>query len=113
MPQNTLIQNIVGGWNVSDVRISNLSESINFFVETAGEGASSTSILRSIQGSTSLLELEGRCRGLFEASRDINGKPILFGVFGHSLYVIRNVEGEYQATELTNDLTFPIEFNEI
>ena len=105
MPQDSLIQNLVGGWNTSDVRISNLSDSNNLYVETTGEGASSTSILRSIQGSTSILELGGRCRGLFEASRDINGKPVLFGVFGHSLYVIRWSDDGYTATELTNDLS--------
>lgn len=105
MPTDNLIQNLVGGWNTSDVRISNLSDSNNLYVETTGEGASSTSILRSIQGSTSILELGGRCRGLFEASRDINGKPVLFGVFGHSLYVIRWSDDGYTATELTNDLT--------
>lgn len=105
MPQVSLVENVVGGWNVSDVRISNLSDSINLFVETTGQGASSTSILRSIVGSTSLLELGGRCRGLFQASRDMNGNPVLFAVFGHSLYVIRNVDGDYSATELTNDLT--------
>lgn len=104
MAQTNLIQNLVGGWSVSDVRIANLSDSINLFVETQGEGASSTSMLRSICGSTSLLELNGRCRGLFEASRDMTGNPVLFGVFGHSLYVIRNQNG-YKATLLTDDLT--------
>lgn len=102
MPQTNLIQNLVGGWSVSDVRIANLSESINLYVETQGLGASSTQLLRSISGSTRILQLSGPCRGLFEASRGKDGKPVLFAVFGHSLYVIRN---QSQAFELTSDLT--------
>ena len=52
MAQISLVENVVGGWAVSDVRISNLSDSINLYCETTGQGASSTSILRSIVGST-------------------------------------------------------------
>lgn len=102
MAQVNLIQNLVGGWSVSDVRIANLSDSINLYVETQGDGAASTQMLRSICGSTRLLQLSGPCRGIFQASRGLNGKPVLFAVFGHSLYVIRNTDEAY---ELTKDLT--------
>ena len=66
----SIIQNIIGGWSKSDIRLANLSDSLNLYQETQGDGASASAILRSIRGTTSLLEISGNpvCRGLFQAS---------------------------------------------
>lgn len=101
-----LVSNLTGGWNKSDVRLANLSESINMYTETQGEGATSTSVLRSIQGSTLLLDISDRpCRGLFECSRGPDGNPVLFAVYGSNLYVVRNVDGTWVATSIYSQLT--------
>lgn len=101
MPQYNLISNIVGGWSKSDIRISNLAESINIYCETQGEGASSSQILRSIQGTSDLIDLETDeiCRGLFVPSRTFTGNiDTIIGVFGDTVYCIRMIEGVYQKT---------------
>lgn len=98
MSSKSVIQNIVGGWSVSDTRLANLSDSLNMFVETQGEGASATSILRSICGSELLLDIneDGRpIRGLYECSRDVNGNPVLFIACADSVYVITNEFGTW------------------
>lgn len=106
MPRVSLIDNIVGGQSQSDIRIANLAECINMFEEHQGEGASATSLIRSISGSSLLLDLSTRkCRGIFEASRGIDGFPVLFAVFGNELFVIQNVDGEYVATSIYSSLT--------
>ena len=48
MPRVNLIDNIVGGQSVSDIRIANLAESVNMFEEHQGDGASATSLIRTI-----------------------------------------------------------------
>ena len=106
MPQVSLIQNLVGNWSVSDVRIANLSDSVNMYVETQGEGASTTQMLRSISGSSLLLDISDRpCRGMFECARGLDGKPILFAVFGTKVYTIRNINGQFISTEVYSGLT--------
>ena len=106
MPRVSLIDNIVGGQSQSDIRIANLAECINMFEEHQGEGASATSLIRSISGSSLLLDLSTRkCRGIFEASRGIDGFPVLFAVFGNELFVIQNIDGEYVATSIYSSLT--------
>lgn len=94
----------MGSFNKADARISNLSETINMFVETTGEGASSTSVLKSVYGTEVLIDLGnvGKCRGLYQASRSWTGVPILFAVFGEKVYVIDNVDGGYVATVIGN-----------
>lgn len=106
MPNVSLIQNMVGGWNESDTRLANLSDSVNLFPETQGQGASSTSMLRSISGTSLLLDISDRpCRGMFECARGIDGFPVLFAVFANKLYVIRDVDGSLQAEEIYSSLT--------
>lgn len=101
----SLISNIVGGWSKSNVRIANIEESINLYFETQSKGASSTAMLRSICGTSHICDMEGICRGMFEADKDENGFPVLFAVFGHSLYVIRNQDGTYVPEEIYNSIT--------
>lgn len=86
----SVIQNIVGPWSKSNIRIANLAESINMFPETQGQGASAQSMLRSICGTTTLYDIPGYCRGLYEADKGEDGFPLLFAVYGSKLYVIRN-----------------------
>jgi hypothetical protein len=108
MSKVSLIENIVGGQEVSDIRIANLSECINMYIETQGDGASATTLIRSINGSTKLTDVDRdnrRCRGIFEASRGADGFPVLFAVFGPRLYCITNVDGQYVATEIYSSLT--------
>lgn len=113
MPAYNLIQNIVGGDRKSDARIVNLSENINLYVETTGKGASSTQILRSIQGTTDLIDLETNevCRGLFVPSRTYTGNiDTIICVFGDKVYVVRLFEGVYQKTIIgyVNSSTEPV-----
>lgn len=64
-------------------------------------------MLRSISGSSLLLKLNDRkCRGIFEASRGADGRPVLFAVFGNELFVIhKNDSGEYYSTKIYASLT--------
>lgn len=106
MGQVSIVSDIVGGWSVSDVRLANLSDTVNMFVETQGKGASAQAILRSIYGSSIVCEVSDRpCRGLFECARGIDGNPILFGVWGKTLYVINNNNGVYEPIAITSNLT--------
>lgn len=106
MAQTSIIQNITGGWSVSDVRIANMSDSVNLYPETQGTGASATSMLRSICGTSTLLDFgNSPCRGVFEADRGNDGFPLLFAVFGTNLYVIRNVEGQWITSKIYSALT--------
>lgn len=106
MPNVHLVSNLVGSWNKSDVRLANLSEAVNMYVETQGDGATAPSILRSIQGTSLLMKISDRpCRGLFECARGSDGFPLLFAVFGTSIYVIKLEEGEWNYYEIYNQLT--------
>ena len=99
MAKVALIQNIVGGQAVSDVRIAGIAESINCYVESSGENK----ILRSIQGTSLIAKVsDKKCRGLYQASRGINGDPVLFAVYGTSLYVMIDDTVEEIYTQLTN-----------
>lgn len=108
MPQETLIQNLTGGWNVSDIRIANLSDTINMFVETQGSGSSTTSLLRSIYGTEVLKKISDKpCKGIFECSRgnQPDGRPLLFAVFGNELHAVYYSEGEWKNELLYTGLT--------
>ena len=101
-----IISNIVGAWSKSNVKIANLSESINMYPETQGTGASAESILRSIMGTENFADIEGECRGIYEADKGPDGFPALFAVFGPNLYFLFEEEGQLSAnliyTQLTN-----------
>jgi len=60
------------------------------YQETQGEGSSAEKILRSILGNSIYLEMpEKICRGIQVCSFGQDRTPILFAVFGYSVYVIR------------------------
>lgn len=106
MPNVHLVSNLVGGWNKSDIRLANLSESINLFPETQGDGATAPAVLRSIQGTSLLLNISDRpCRGMYECARGIDGFPLLFAVYGTTLYCITNDGGDWEAHAIYNQLT--------
>lgn len=97
-----LIQNIVGPWSKSNIRIANLSESINMYPETQGQGASADTMLRSICGTSVFAEIEGHCRGLYEADKGLDGFPILFAVYGPKLYAFVDGAPHEIYSNLTN-----------
>lgn len=101
----SIIQNIVGPWSKSNVRIANLSESINMFPETQGKGATADSMLRSILGTQTVADIDGECRGLFEADKGPDGYPLLYAVFGQKLYALVNIDGDLVPQEIYSSLT--------
>ena len=98
-----LVSDVVGGSSKSDVRIANLSESVNMFPETQGEGSSASTMLRSVYGTKELCRPSTRaCRGLLDSS--LTGD--LYAVYGPSIYLIRFTEqGTYSYTTLYSSLT--------
>ena len=101
----SIIQNIVGPWSKSNIKIANLSESINMFQETQGKGATTEAILRSIMGTEVVADIDGECRGLFEADKGPDGFPTLFGVYGQRLYMFVSEDDNMVPYEIYNDLT--------
>lgn len=106
-----LLQNFCGGSRVSDARVLNLSESINLYQETTGEGSSSSVVLRSCPGTSSLFSVTDivstatsvKCRGMFQASRDVLGLPSVFSVFGPRLFWTHTLEDGSIKTDLVYD----------
>ena len=88
MASQQIIQNIVGGSRHSNMNVINMSHCQNMYFETQGEGASSSNILRSIQGMETIIAIEGVPRGRFEVSRGPDGNPRLFVCFGSKVYAI-------------------------
>ena len=86
----SIIKNIIGGSRKSNMAKLNSSYSLNMYQETQGEGSSAEKILRSILGNSIYLEMpEKICRGIQVCSFGQDRTPILFAVFGYSVYVIR------------------------
>lgn len=110
MAQVNIVQNITGGFSESDTRLANLSDTLNMYVETQSTGSSTTSMLRSIQGTSLLHKISDRtCRGIIECARDVNGEPVLFAVFADELYCITNDNSIYLISKGTiNNLDTPV-----
>ena len=103
MPNLQLLQNIVGGSRQADRRLLNSSYSQNMYPEPQGEGALSSSVLRSIQGMETRLELPGTPRGSFVASRGLRGEERLFVCYDTAVYAIDpDGKGGYVATKCFN-----------
>lgn len=89
MPQAKIFQNIVGGYQNSNIDRVCKATSVNMYQELQGKEASSPAILRSIYGTSIALQMpEGRCRGMYRVSRGHTGGPVLYGVWGRHCYVI-------------------------
>ncbi len=100
-----LISSIVGPWSKSNIRIANLSESINMFQETQGKGAAAESILRSIVGTEVVANMQGECRGLYEVDKGPEGFPTLFAVYGPKLFMLSNEGDTYVPLEIYSSFT--------
>ena len=112
-----IIQNIVGGIHRHEIEKVSRSYSQNMYPETVDADESTTSkVLLGIKGQSLALHVgEGPCRGMFRASRGNDGNPVLFGCWGSSVYVIREVEGGYSRRrigQVSNALAEPVHFAE-
>lgn len=113
MAQAKVINGIVGSYRNSDIDKVSKQTTVNMFVESQGEGASSSQILRSICGTTLALDLpEKNCRGMYRVSRGFNGYPVLYAVFGSHLYLIQRIglsHFEYvEIGKVSNGTTEPV-----
>lgn len=89
MAQAKILNNIIGGYQNSDIDKVCKATSVNLVYESQGKDASSAAILRSICGTSLALDMEEKnCRGMFRVSRGTNGSPVLYAVFGSHLYLI-------------------------
>lgn len=104
MAKQQIINGIVGGYQNSNIAKVCKSTSVNMYPEAQGTDASSKQILRSIQGTSTLVEIpEKSCRGMFRASRGRSGYPVLYAVYGSHLYLILETNrGGYVAREIGN-----------
>lgn len=113
MAKQRIIDSIVGGSQESNIAKVCKAVSVNLYPESQDGGqASSTNILRSIQGTSIMLKMpEKHCRGLYRASRGRKGSPVLYGVFGMHLYLIADNYGTmqyYQIGNVSNGLKEPV-----
>lgn len=107
MSQCKLIQNIAGTISKSNLVKVGLGESVNMFVERQQNAdEKSTSILmRSIQGAVKAADVEGRCRGMYRVSRGYDNKPVLYAVFGNTLYLITSTNTVYAIADINSQAT--------
>jgi len=96
MAQSKIIQGIVGGYAKSNIDRACQASSVNMFFDSQGAQSASSAIMRSIPGTSKALEMpEGKCRGLYRASRGVTGYPVLYGVWGSHLYLILQSNGRF------------------
>jgi hypothetical protein len=72
------------------------------YPETQGKGASADTMLRSICGTSVFCNIEGHCRGIYEADKGNDGFPILFAVYGQKLYTVLDGDPIEIYSQLTN-----------
>lgn len=84
-----LVQNIAGSISKSNIAKVGLGESLNMYVETQNPSEHSTSILmRTVQGEVLAANVSGKCRGMYRVSRGYENRPVLYAVFGNTLYLV-------------------------
>lgn len=84
-----LVQNIAGSISKSNISKVGLGESLNMYVETQNPSEHSTSILmRTVQGEVLAANVSGKCRGMYRVSRGYENRPVLYAVFGNTLYLV-------------------------
>ena len=88
--QSKLIENIAGKISKSNLAKVGLGEAVNMFVEQQeNDNEKSTSILmRTVMGEVKAADINGQCRGMYRVSRGYDNRPVLYAVFGNSLYLI-------------------------
>lgn len=109
-----IIQNIVGGIHRHEIEKVSRSFSSNMYPETVDADQSTTNkLMMSIKGTSLASHIgEGPCRGLFRASRGVDGEPVLFGCFGSGVYVIRENATPFKIGQVSNALAEPVHFAE-
>lgn len=112
-----IIQNIVGGIHRHEIEKVSRSFTMNMYPETVDADQSiCNKVLLGIKGQSLALHMdEGPCRGMFRASRGYDGSPLLFGCWGSSVYVIREVPGGFSKRrigQVSNALSEPVHFAE-
>lgn len=112
MAQARIINGMIGGYRNSDIDKVTKQTTVNMILESQGEGASASAILRSICGSDLALNMpEKNCRGMYRASRGPDGYPVLYAVFGSHLYLITNNNASLQYRQIgtvSNGITEPV-----
>lgn len=88
--QVKLIQNIAGGITKSNLTKVGLGEAINMYPEVQTNDQSCTILNRTIQGTVKVADIDGKCRGMYRVSRGYDNRPVLYAVYGNSLYLIRH-----------------------
>lgn len=88
--QVKLIQNIAGGITKSNLTKVGLGEAINMYPEVQSNDQSCTILNRTIQGTVKAADITGKCRGMYRVSRGYDNRPVLYAVYGNSLYLIRH-----------------------
>lgn len=88
--QVKLITNIAGTISKSNLAKVGLGESCNMYAEQQqnSDEKSTALLMRSVQGEVLAAEIEGRCRGMYRVSRGYDNKPVLYAVYGTTLYLI-------------------------
>ena len=88
--QVKLIQNVAGGITKSNLTKVGLGEAINMYPEVQSNDQSCTILNRTIQGTVKAADIAGKCRGMYRVSRGYDNRPVLYAVYGNSLYLIRH-----------------------
>ena len=88
--QVKIIQNFAGGITKSNLAKVGLGESINMYPEVQSNDQSCTILNRTIQGTVKAADIKGTCRGMYRVSRGYDNRPVLYAVYGNSLYLIRH-----------------------
>lgn len=92
-----LVTNIAGSITRSNLAKVGNGESINMFLETQNPTEHSCSILmRTVQGQVKAADIPGVCRGMYRVSRGYDNRPVLYAVYGNTLYLI-NEDNTYSA----------------
>ena len=60
------------------------------YPEVQSNDQSCTILNRTIQGTVKAADIDGKCRGMYRVSRGYDNRPVLYAVYGNSLYLIRH-----------------------
>lgn len=105
-----VLTNFVGGSRATDMNLISMSYTQNMVLEQVGDDAPSQTVLRSIPGLSTFVEIAGTPRGRFVASRGLNGQPRLFVCYDNKLYAVDFIKGVWTPIEVgyVNGGTSPV-----
>lgn len=97
--QVRLVENIAGSISKSNLVKVGLGESVNMYSENQqhADEKSCRILMRSCSGERKAADIQGECRGMYRVSRGIDGKPVLYAVYGNTLYL---VDAGHNVTEI-------------